>query len=87
MSSNELDRATVLLFGATEVGSTSHFQMEGRIAPWFSFSLNFIGKIQMDETVKNEFINSEKNNSKGRRFLFKRRVITRRAGDSSPREE
>ena len=28
--------------------------LNSRIAPQFSFSLNFIGEIQMDETVKNE---------------------------------
>ena len=38
--------------GTAELTLLKHFNSQ--IAPWFSFSLNFIGKLQMDETVKNE---------------------------------
>ena len=35
-------------------------QMNSRLAPWFSFSLNLMAKIQMSETIMNELINSRK---------------------------
>ena len=38
--------------------------MNRRLAPWFSFLLNLMAEKQMDETVKNEHINSKKKTPK-----------------------
>ena len=45
--------------GTAELTLLEH--LNSRIAPWFSFSLNFIGKIKMSGTVENELGNSKKN--------------------------
>ncbi len=39
-------------------------QINSWLAPWFSFLLNLMAEKQMDETVKNEHINSKKKTPK-----------------------